>query len=56
MTVQQAVEAANFNSYQMRSSFDDHESEPGRITLNEAMPAGCARSSSGWAIASTSSG
>jgi gamma-glutamyltranspeptidase/glutathione hydrolase len=39
MTVQQAVEAANFNSYQMRSSFDDHRSEPGRIMLNEAMPA-----------------
>jgi gamma-glutamyltranspeptidase/glutathione hydrolase len=39
MTVQQAVEAANFNSYQMRSSFDDHRSEPGRITLNDAMPA-----------------
>jgi len=39
MTVQQAVEAANFNSYQMRSSFDDHRSEPGRLTLNEAIPA-----------------
>ena len=26
MTVQQAVEAANINSYQMRSSFDDHGS------------------------------
>jgi gamma-glutamyltranspeptidase/glutathione hydrolase len=38
MTVQQAVEAANFNSYQMRSSFDQHKSEPGRLTLNEAMP------------------
>jgi len=38
MTVQQAVEAPNFNSYQMRSSFDDHRSEPGRMTLNEAMP------------------
>jgi len=38
MTVQQAAEAANFNSYQMRSSFDDHRSEPGRITLNEAVP------------------
>jgi gamma-glutamyltranspeptidase/glutathione hydrolase len=38
MTVQQAVEAANFNSYQMRSSFDDHRSEPGRLTLNESMP------------------
>jgi gamma-glutamyltranspeptidase/glutathione hydrolase len=39
MTVQQAVEAPNFNTYQMRSSFDDHRSEPGRMTLNEAMPA-----------------
>ena len=39
MTVQEAVEAANFNSYQMRSSFGDHESEPGRLTLSEAMPA-----------------
>jgi gamma-glutamyltranspeptidase / glutathione hydrolase len=38
MTVQQAVEAANFNSYQMRSSFDDHRTEPGRLTLSEAMP------------------
>jgi len=39
MTVQQAAEAANFNSYQLRSSFDDHKSEPGRLTLNDAMPA-----------------
>jgi len=38
MTVQQAVEAANFNSYQMRSSFDDHRTEPGRLTLSESMP------------------
>ncbi len=38
MTVQQATEAANFNSYQMHSSFDDHKSEPGRITLNEEVP------------------
>jgi len=38
MTVQQAVEAANFNTYQMRSSFDDHKSEPGRLTLSESMP------------------
>jgi gamma-glutamyltranspeptidase/glutathione hydrolase len=36
--VQEAAEAANFNSYQMRSSFGDHRSEPGRITLNEAVP------------------
>jgi gamma-glutamyltranspeptidase/glutathione hydrolase len=39
MNVQQAAEAANINSYQMRSSFDDHKSEPGRLTLNEAVPA-----------------
>jgi gamma-glutamyltranspeptidase/glutathione hydrolase len=39
MNVQQAVEAANFNSYQMHSSFDDHKVEPGRLTLNEAVPA-----------------
>jgi gamma-glutamyltranspeptidase/glutathione hydrolase len=38
MTVQQATEAANFNSYQMHSSFDDHKSEPGRITLNDQVP------------------
>jgi gamma-glutamyltranspeptidase/glutathione hydrolase len=38
MNVQEAAEAANFNSYQMRSSFGDHRSEPGRITLNEAVP------------------
>jgi gamma-glutamyltranspeptidase/glutathione hydrolase len=38
MSVQAAVEAANFNSYQMRSSFDNHRSEPGRLTLNEAVP------------------
>jgi gamma-glutamyltranspeptidase/glutathione hydrolase len=33
MTVQEATEAPNFNSYQMRNSFGVHESEPGRITL-----------------------
>jgi gamma-glutamyltranspeptidase/glutathione hydrolase len=38
MNVQQAVEAANVTSYQMRSSFGRHESRPGRLTLNEAMP------------------
>jgi gamma-glutamyltranspeptidase/glutathione hydrolase len=38
MNVQQAAEAANINSYQMRSSFDDHRFEPGRLTLNEAVP------------------
>ena len=38
MTPQEAVEAANFNSYQMKSSFDEHESEPGRLMLNTATP------------------
>ncbi len=38
MNVQEAAEAANFNSYQMRSSFGAHESSPGRILLNEAVP------------------
>jgi len=38
MTVQEATEAPNFNSLQMRSSFDDHKTEPGRITLNTSTP------------------
>jgi gamma-glutamyltranspeptidase/glutathione hydrolase len=38
MTPQEAAEAANFNSFQMRSSFDKHESQPGRIVLNESIP------------------
>jgi len=38
MTPQEAAEAANFNSFQMRSSFDKHESQPGHIVLNEAIP------------------
>ena len=38
MTVQEVCEAPNFNSYQMRNSFGIHESEPGRLTLNAAMP------------------
>jgi gamma-glutamyltranspeptidase/glutathione hydrolase len=38
MNVQQAVEAANINSYQMRNSFRDHSSIPGRLLLNEAVP------------------
>jgi gamma-glutamyltranspeptidase/glutathione hydrolase len=39
MTVQEATEAANINSFQMRSSFGEHESRPGRILLAESMPA-----------------
>jgi gamma-glutamyltranspeptidase/glutathione hydrolase len=38
MNVQQAVEAPNINSYQMRSSFGGHEARPGRILVNAAMP------------------
>jgi gamma-glutamyltranspeptidase/glutathione hydrolase len=38
MTVQEATEAANFNSFQMRSSFGVHEIRPGRILLNDATP------------------
>lgn len=38
MTPQEAVEAANINSYQMRSSFGAHESRPGRILLAESVP------------------
>lgn len=38
MTVQEACEAANITSYQMRSSFGKHDAEPGRLTLNEEVP------------------
>ena len=38
MNVQEASEAANFNSFQMRDSFGNHESRPGRILLSETMP------------------
>jgi len=36
MTVQQATEAANITSYQMRDSFGKHECFPGRMTMNAA--------------------
>lgn len=38
MDVQQAAEAANFNSYQMHSSFGTHRSEPGRLLVREDTP------------------
>ena len=38
MNVQEAAEAPNIASYQMRSSFGGHESQPGRLTLNELVP------------------
>lgn len=38
MSIQEAVEAANITSYQMRSSFGAHQSRPGRLTLHESIP------------------
>jgi len=38
MTVQQAVEAPNVNSYQMRSSFGAHEMRPGRMEIATSLP------------------
>jgi len=38
MTPQEAAEAANVTSYQIRNSFGAHESEPGRLTLDERTP------------------
>ena len=39
MDVQQAAEAPNITSYQLRNSFDDHRAQPGRILLNDSTPA-----------------
>jgi gamma-glutamyltranspeptidase/glutathione hydrolase len=38
MSVQQATEAANINSYQMQNSFGDHTSEPGRLIVRNDTP------------------
>ncbi|HEX7080035.1 MAG TPA: gamma-glutamyltransferase [Gammaproteobacteria bacterium] len=38
MNVQEAAEAANFNSYQMHSSFGRHEAQPGRLLLRDDVP------------------
>jgi gamma-glutamyltranspeptidase / glutathione hydrolase len=38
MNVQEAVEAANITSYQLRNSFGDHEIIPGRLTLRDDTP------------------
>ncbi|MBA3505422.1 MAG: gamma-glutamyltransferase, partial [Betaproteobacteria bacterium] len=35
MTPQEAAEAPGFNSFQMRESFENHESRPGRLLLND---------------------
>jgi len=38
MSVQQAVEAANVNSYQLLDSFGDHASQPGRLIVRNDTP------------------
>jgi gamma-glutamyltranspeptidase/glutathione hydrolase len=38
MTVQEAAEAGNINSYQMRASFGSHASRPGRMLAPETLP------------------
>jgi len=39
MTPQQAAEAPNMNSFQMKNSFDDHAAQPGRMLLQSATSA-----------------
>jgi gamma-glutamyltranspeptidase / glutathione hydrolase len=38
MNVQRATEAPNINSFQMRSSFGNHEIKPGGILLANSVP------------------
>jgi len=38
MNVQEAAEAPNINSFQMRASFGEHASEPGRLLLQDDVP------------------
>jgi gamma-glutamyltranspeptidase / glutathione hydrolase len=38
MTVQEAAEGPNITSYQMRSSFGGHETQPGRVTVHASTP------------------
>jgi len=38
MNVQEACEAANITSYQMRNSFNEHDSLPGNMDLNDQVP------------------
>jgi len=38
MNVQQAAEAPNMNSFQMRGSFGMHDARPGRMLLQDATP------------------
>ena len=38
MNVQEASEAANINSFQMKGSFGEHETEPGKLLIREDTP------------------
>jgi gamma-glutamyltranspeptidase / glutathione hydrolase len=38
MAPQQAAEAPNMNSFQLRNSFDDHTSQPGRMLVASSTP------------------
>ena len=38
MNVQEASEAANINSFQMRASFGKHENKPGKVLLSQDVP------------------
>lgn len=38
MNVQEAAEAPNINSFQMKGSFGDHSISPGKLLLNESTP------------------
>jgi gamma-glutamyltranspeptidase/glutathione hydrolase len=38
MNIQEAVEAANMNSFQMRGSFGQHETKPGKMLIHETTP------------------
>ncbi len=38
MNVQEAVEAANINSFQMHGSFGKHDKSPGKLLLHESTP------------------
>ena len=38
MNVQEATEAPNMNTFQLRASLGEHVSRPGRLLLSESMP------------------
>ncbi len=38
MNVQEACEAHNINSYQMRASFDEHSGDPGKLVIHPKTP------------------